>query len=1442
MSKLIELLWRTQATKYEGVEGLVAVLVSDALGLEARIEKSGSQRGRDIGLFDRATSAARHIDIEVKRYQNNRSPDKRELFGEIAETWLARPETELWIVVSTAAIPAAAAEELNRLAFHHGIDVLVLDCAPEGSSVLEVLIASREAVTLDWVSKTQPGQLDEWRGAIAQVQAAPAFAIQAQEVGERLVSRYAARSARERSHHWLAAHVASRRERIRDLNQSLGRAGRAPAIARPRIEAGWREWLECRGTETSMLVLLGGEGDGKTWSAIDALLADGDRTVLVATSNLFDDGGAESLIAQALARQCGGDADRWRSRLGGQGGGWPSEFRMTLLVDGLNEAPHRRTDLLLAELMTGPLNGVLDVIVTCRTPFWQQRIEHYLRPYEERLHVMEVGPFDYYDEWPLARAELGDIGALPDAVTEALRNPRLWSFAYDLKDEIGGMAEVTLERLLVEHWRMRIRERGELKVDPEAFNRLIARSVRPLLRTEGGRPGILQAGDVEAMLRQMAGGNVDLTADLADLRDGVFFEPAAGGGMKLRTKRVPAALGFLLAEQLIAAAEEARPDHAVHRAAALFLDDLPAADTVELVVRSAIFALLAMPGGSPTVVPTLLRHWVSLQNFEHDFYRALAIVAAAAPEAMIRAIEDEASQDQFAGDAAAELTSALRGRRDRANVADTIARAAELWLRSFSSEHLASMENADGRLISSPIDWIETLDDIAANFLSEMPLAGWARPLAFWVLRRAARLRHYGSSYDYTTFLPWLGASGDHAEADIAAVPDQARTALDPPLDAAELDALRALLDGGHLCETGVVQELLDAPWDETLARAEALEAKRSKLDRKLPITFEELYGDGSTNAAEPWLQLEAWLLDHDPALLAKVVLALFAESGKMGKRRMTPGHLLFARQHALLIGEPMIQYVARLGAASNKRISADAMPAVFAVCHPVWHREQLLSVLERWGHRLADLTGYEPFADAAATQALRRQAAKGVKAAALVYCADLARSGLASLAAEDRKVLLQLAAHDDDKVAEPAIELLDISQDLPAAHRFAASGRTVAAVQRSRAARVLSSLIIRGSDGPVYSALRSRIVAGSFPAAATADGSVEACEQLKADFNAILGLTASEDWPVGRSAADLEQLATCGNLGRRRILRSESAHDGLVLSLDETERFLDVIADADPAFLEALLAKPDAVSDGALASAEEKTWLVSALACRAPAEKAAAWMLRFHENHRLRIDHKGLLVTSAQRFAFLDKRAGIAALRDRMAEDAWSDAAMLDLVCLAQIEDCEAWLEAWIQRESESLGRARRMRSLLLRGWRANVEDRRILDAFEPRCGYDRFALDIARARALRLERLRRAMTDYAKEPANAEAWLAHRRLLHAADRRIYVEHARQDWPDALPRARRVMHEMAAGDFERMIRRNEGDLERMFAGAVYPPSMPPWGHIEIYSPQDDWDLAPLPS
>jgi hypothetical protein len=339
---LVDRLRALPPSGWDGLEGLVAQLLGMEWQLRPVVEKSGAQHGRDIGLIDMKTGLPALIDIEVKRYLDRTAFNERGLMGELTQTRRKRPSTELWVLVATKPVAASLVDELQDEAFRNGFDLLILDLAPNGVSGLELLLARHEEAALAWLEQQHNQNPDDWRALIASVRAQPAYHVLAEDFGEQLKGRYAAGAVHVRARAWLAEHVEGRRVRIDGMNQALGRTGHAPTIPRPRIAQACHAWLEEPRTQTAMLALLGAEGDGKTWAAIDLLMSAEAHTPLIVTSNMFDDGGAESLIAKALARYCGGDVDRWRMRLMKKGATLPRDLKILLMIDGLNEAPHRQ--------------------------------------------------------------------------------------------------------------------------------------------------------------------------------------------------------------------------------------------------------------------------------------------------------------------------------------------------------------------------------------------------------------------------------------------------------------------------------------------------------------------------------------------------------------------------------------------------------------------------------------------------------------------------------------------------------------------------------------------------------------------------------------------------------------------------------------------------------------------------------------------------------------------------------------------------------------------------------------------------------------------------------------------------------------------------------------------------------------------------------------------
>lgn len=1408
---------------WAGLEGLVAQLLGKEFELRPVVEPSGAQHGRDIGFIDMKTGLPAPIDVEVKRYQDGHTLNKRELMGELTEARRKRPQTELWVLVATIPVATSLVDELQDEAFRNGFDLLVLDLAPNGVSALELLLARHEDVALAWLEQ-QPGQsAKEWAALIAAVRAQPAFVFQAEDFGEQLKSRYAPHVAHAAARAWLVDHVEGLRIRVDGMNQALGRAGHAPTISRPRIAEGCRAWLEDRRSQPGMLALLGAEGDGKTWAAIDLLISADTRTPLIVTSNMFDDGGAESLIAKALARYCGGEEDRWRARLAKSGATLPRDLKILLLIDGLNEAPHRQMDSVLIDLLNGPWGSAVDVVITCRTPFWTQRVEPYLRAREEQIDLIEIGAFDYKNEWPVAREHLGSgVASLPPATAEALRNPRLWSFAYDLKDQLGGIEEITLERLLVEYWRLRYAERGDLRVGPLEFNRLIA-SAAQRLQAEAQPTVLFEPGDLDDMLKRMLPSVGTFDEALAEMCDGVFFSSTRMGGLKLRTDRVPVALGMLLARTVIDAGEiNPQPEH-VRRAAAVFLDDLPASDRVELIIRTAIVALLSVPGDHSLVLPTLLRHWVTLQNFESDFYRALAIVAGAAPHDVIRAIEDEAGEDEFVGDAAGELAQALIGRRDRDGIADILVAASERWLRSYSGELMPGLDTVAPELMESPVRWIAALDDWASALLAHLPIERWTGSLAHWARRRVALEALYPETYRYDQELRWLGMSGQHSEAELCMLIDGAAALVSNTAGGRE--ALEKLISGDILAEwsRSVAPDLNLPRWDEIGTMLDTMAELGPGPNDAVP--FLAVYRDESSNSTEHWLQLERALLEQDPGALAGLVRSQLRQALAAVFESEVGGFAQFSRDHTLLLGEavqPLVQrYVERSRAATDDRgglyFAGRAIPALFLGASPDNHAALLaglgpIDLIEK-----VDLTGYTP-RHAAAPDVLDDSTLRA-------WIAGVQRPTAVPPAVRDRLIeMLRDETYREDW--REIARALRVSADADVAKAVAESGLDAASVGGTGAARHLSPLIIAGTAKCDYTDLRRRVIVTDLGLAATLDGTAEAAQCLANDFDALLGVHGGTEIGLGGGSRDFRSLPLAREGGRRA--RETGNTESLALTKDATGRILGAITRHQPDYADRLGCHLETLTDGAFAATERATFLISILAEGFEPPRAHSWMRRLLDSDHGMTDHHGLLVPTPLIFAFSPGRDADA-LRHDIADRAWNDADLVHLVCAAELGGFESWLDAWIEHEAESTIRSRRIRAIVLRGWRGSLADLNILEGSAARDGYGRFFAEIACVRARRRIKADALLADYENAASDAEAWLAFRSLIHQLDRRHYVDSWRRGWPDRLSRERALNHTLMLADDERLFRRIEGDLTRSFGGIVHPTQIPPWSVIETY-------------
>lgn len=1423
---LLQLLRKLPPAGDESLESLVGNLMSAIFRMRARPEGPGYQAGRDIALFDLETDNPTGIEIEVKRYDKRNQPPERMLVGEAEQAVLRRPNVRLWILVSTVGIYAARAELVKKVFEKSGVEFKLVDPGNEGPGSLETMVARHADVVLTWVRKYHSKDAERWAAAIKEVEDHPLYGFQRDSFEAFIHGRMSPHSARVAAQAWLGARLDATAKPVRGLNQAIGRKNLAPPIRRERIEVAFRSWLDRDGEAPRLLVLLGDEGDGKTWSALDGLRSATDRTPLVATANMFDDGGADSLLAKALSAQCGGDEDEWRDQLLTKPKSWFADFNILLLLDGLNEAPASLAIDIIGDLFDARWGDGVQVVVTCRKPFWDARIGPLLVLHDINIQIETVGPFAPVAEWPQARALLGPgIEAFSSALINGLHNPRLWSFAYDLRDSFGGLEEVTLERLLIEHWRLRTQQRVRSELSPERFKRLIAKSV------EGVGPGLranrlFEEHDLKTFLGQMGVSQDNMSAVLGEISDGVFFASTAQEKLKLRPERVLLALGLLTAQQIADALElEDRPSRKTARdIAGQFLHGLPAKDELEVILRSAILAFLSQPTYRAFAMPALLRQWVGLQNTSEDFQTALGVVAGACPDDLVQAIEDEADEDEYVTEVADKLLGALIGRRDRSLVHTSLRAAAARWLGSYRAELYGDLD-ADGRegLRPSTAPSIESLYDHAAQILARLKPEDWAGPLSSWSRRQAAVAGSATRARTMDMALRWLGMSDGFSDQDAATVWEAVqRNAI--PLQAEELRLLGELLDGGVFQSRHQESRATVAAWPGADGGGGEL-------------SYAKAYPTVVAMADSGWTALEPDVLSLGQDELFSVIQTFLGEVEDTLSQGEPAGSLAqFINDNALVLGEAAstlarahLHNRAQAGGSIQPFGPGGARPAIFIGLQPADHADALLALADVAPEdaEIVAPQGLAPVFDEAVVatlgQALKETPARRGASLELLrhWPADRA------LPKSIQSGLLDMVFGADALEQARSLEILGRHGDEEAARRVALSGLTACDGRGLSGPDDLSDLILRGTAQPTYLAMRQRVSLQRLTQAALADGSAEALEALSQDFGALLahltGVSATPPWP---SSPDFRQLPLV-RADRKEDSAAVNASWGAVeMSPEQTGELLALLERTDPSTRPRLLRWLVRRTDSSLIVLEGKIGLLTALAGQGVSEIAAIWRRHLPSFNDLHWEVDGLRLPRSYRMAFSSTGAQGKALRDRLAQEAWTDGALCDLVCAAQIYGGQDWLEGWVRKEQRSGVRARRVRAILLRGWRGSPEDIAVLQGETWATGYEAHAVGVARTRAQTRTTMARLMETYRDTSDVTQALWCYRQLLQILDRRFPLVARDLAWPDGLDRQRRAYHEVNIAELEWRARRNEGGLDHAFANIRPPSGIAPWGGV----------------
>ncbi|MEF3696309.1 hypothetical protein [Desulfolutivibrio sp.] len=688
-------LLKLKPTGPKGFEGLVADVMANLSGLVIRLAKSGLQGGRD-GSSPRVEPFA--VALECKRYK-----DDLRLEDLVGKVEIARHELggdiDVWALGATSEVGDGTLAYLADILEEKGITLLALDWAARPLPPLAVFLAAAKSTTLHFFRQHAPKVSgSELSGLLDTIAADSDFAQQADKLKKALSAAHVGLGAlREKNVQWL-------RERFHDRGLSRQTFGQyiniTNAHPRERFSRRLDDLVKVDPDDIPLVAVLGDEGTGKTWLVAQwwANLSQPPVMLLVSGPRVEQHHSGQPLefLARLLADQDGREdaphLDSWRRRLERwKNHGLRNELRFLIVLDGLNE----RTAFPWADTINGlareaqALGGL--VIITSRKAYWERDV----RP---RLDFLAIHPLvvgDYNDQ-ELA-AVLKASGRSPDDlsphVRAFIRNPRICSLALGLLDRIDQPVELTRERLLLEYWRARQKERGNGIVhntgDFDKLLRLHAKSWLEQPHRSFDRDEWTKYSGIAEWR-----GPQTVQNDLCEIEEGRFLTISGhdSNTYEFRKETLPYALGLLINNELREEARKDRPDF--NEALDKILDPVRGFDLVSEILAAAT-GLACLDETFPEAIRVcLIRAWLGLQNIPDAVVEAMCAYLAIRPEPFLDMAESPS----------AELDPALRAQtlismmvhmRDHPTVHQALAGRLPRWLGCWSRNSVRPFRQED---------------------------------------------------------------------------------------------------------------------------------------------------------------------------------------------------------------------------------------------------------------------------------------------------------------------------------------------------------------------------------------------------------------------------------------------------------------------------------------------------------------------------------------------------------------------------------------------------------------------------------------------------------------------------------------------------------------------------------------------------------------------------
>lgn len=661
-------------------ENLTAALLSRLLGVSIAVAKSGFQHGGDAGPVGRQN---RRFRIETKRYADTTSFSDRELLGEVDHAVSRDPAIEAWFLTATRAVPEQLEQDLQRKSDELGLPIIVIDWKPDLFPALAALCTSAPDVLKAMVSD-EAGDLAQ---RLAEEGKAALLSLRRDLESWNLGFE----SLRSKSHERLTTIWSIPRTSKAVLGQDAAGGHYPGTIRRQRSFAALSTWWAGSATKDAPAAVIGWEGVGKTWAALDWLI---DRKadlpiVLVVPSSAI--AGMTSVSGATIKEFISGclydltearDIKHWQMRFDRLLKRPLDEGPvLTLFFDGMNQEPFSRWLQLIQFFQAEPFTGRIRLILTTRKLHFTEK----LLSLRGLIVAPDIITVETYDDSPggeldqRLNAEGLSRNDLHDDLILLARTPRLFILVVRLRDRLVDVGQVTVHRLLWEYGRDFFGIRAGRSFSETEW--------RDWLNEVAQR---YRSGTRDYNLRDL--GNTaqrsDLTPEdvfrrMSDVIDTQFVTLKPTGRIELTPTLVAHALAFALVGDLVNRGGADRD--AIERTLAEWFDPIDALDEKAEIIRAAVSIQLEQKTAQPVIVSGLVFEWLSSQNIPDRHRSELARIATPICDALLDAIERSA--DGTNNSVKLLAVNALRAvsRTDTITLVKIVDRATD-WLRIVSRD------------------------------------------------------------------------------------------------------------------------------------------------------------------------------------------------------------------------------------------------------------------------------------------------------------------------------------------------------------------------------------------------------------------------------------------------------------------------------------------------------------------------------------------------------------------------------------------------------------------------------------------------------------------------------------------------------------------------------------------------------------------------------------